>query len=445
MCVHAAKQSRSLQVPVLARVCQDELYAFLLPLLSLLNRSLDVRLLRTFLATTIAIVQHRHRNHALLLSELGGYLSSPEQAPAGTKRLDRLLRSPAWSAQLVSDWLWQRAVDTVSSCLAAGQQPFLIWDTSVLEKPETLACDDLCAVRSSKARRLMRIRPCFYNPPPTRPICVAGLHWLGLVVVSALHPPTLACLHWSTSRGEHACPTHELLDQLLTRCVAQWGRSVWHIWDRGFASRRWLQPVLEHNLRFVVRWKKGNHLLDRWGEKRLAWQHTRGKRSWSTRQVRDSHTRQVHTIGVLAVPVNVPSHARPLWMVVARSGKGREPWYLLTSEQICSADEAWTVVFAYARRWQIERVWRYSKSELGMESIRVRSWERREKLLMLATLVEAFLLSLLQERLKWLRTQVLRLGCHRTGKRNRECPAPLYRLRIALARLWLAVSEQSRL
>ena len=213
MCVHAAKQSRSLQVPVLARVCQDELYAFLLPLLSLLNRSLDVRLLRTFLATTIAIVQHRHRNHALLLSELGGYLSSPEQAPAGTKRLDRLLRSPAWSAQLVSDWLWQRAVDTVSSCLAAGQQPFLIWDTSVLEKPETLACDDLCAVRSSKARRLMRIRPCFYNPPPTRPICVAGLHWLSLVVVSALHPPTLACLHWSTSRGEHACPTHELLDQ----------------------------------------------------------------------------------------------------------------------------------------------------------------------------------------------------------------------------------------
>jgi hypothetical protein len=58
-------------------------------------------------------------------------------------------------------------------------------------------------------------------------------------------------------------------------------------------------------------------------------------------------------------------------------------------------EDAWAVVFAYGRRWQIECAWRYSKSELAMESPRVWTWERREKLLLMVTLVYAFLLSLL--------------------------------------------------
>jgi hypothetical protein len=37
----------------------------------------------------------------LLLSELGAYLSSPHHAPAGTKRLSRLLHAPGWSSHLI--------------------------------------------------------------------------------------------------------------------------------------------------------------------------------------------------------------------------------------------------------------------------------------------------------------------------------------------------------
>ena len=46
---------------------------------------------------------------------------------------------------------------------------------------------------------------------------------------------------------------------------------------------------------------------------------------------------------------------------------------------------------------------------------------------------------LLDPRLEGLVESVLRLGCHRTGKRSRETQAPLYRLRAAISRLWLAV------
>jgi hypothetical protein len=66
-----------------------------------------------------------------------------------------------------------------------------VWDGSVLEKPKTLQNDDLCAVRSSKARRLKRIRPGFFNPPGGRPICVPGLHWLGLLVLGRTGTPSL--------------------------------------------------------------------------------------------------------------------------------------------------------------------------------------------------------------------------------------------------------------
>ena len=43
----------------------------------------------------MVIVMHRHRNHGLLLSELGGYLMGAEQAPAGTKRISNLIHSSA--------------------------------------------------------------------------------------------------------------------------------------------------------------------------------------------------------------------------------------------------------------------------------------------------------------------------------------------------------------
>jgi hypothetical protein len=308
----------------------------------------------------------------------------------------------------------------------------------VLEKPETIKNDDLCAVRSSKARRMGRIRPGFFNPPGGRPICVPGLHWLGLLVLGRSGAPTVAAMQWWTKRGEHTSDQQTQLRQLLARSVAAWGRDVRHLWDREFASGAWLGVMLERNIRFVLRWKKRQKLLDTWGEARAAWEITRGKRSWEYRWLRDTHTGERHKVGVIALCVTHPTHPQPLWLVVARPGRHYEPWYLLTSDPIRTAVDAWGVVLAYARRWQIECAWRYSKSELAMESPRVWTWERREKLLLMVTLVYAFLLSLLASECEELRNWLLRAWCHRTGKRSRKVAAPLYRLRSALSRLWQA-------
>ena len=111
---------------------------------------------------------------------------------------------------------------------------------------------------------------------------------------------------------------------------------------------------------------------------------------------------------------------------------------------ITAVEQAFLVIRTYARRWQLEMAWRYTKSELAFRSPRLWSWHNRLKLLLIAALAYAFLLSLLAPLLDGLRLLLLRHWCRRTGKRCRDASTPLYRLRAALARLWSLFLKTSR-
>ena len=65
-------------------------------------------------------------------------------------------------------------------------------------------------------------------------------------------------------------------------------------------------------------------------------------------------------------------------------------------------------------------------------------WENRLKLLLMASLIYTFLISLLTPPLAPLVREILRQWCHRTGKRHRQVTIPLSRLRSALHSLWLS-------
>jgi DDE family transposase len=417
-----------------------ELAAFLQPLLIQLDTQMDRRLVATFARTIQAILCFRNRPHGLLLSELGAYLLSPEHAAAGTKRLSNLLRSSKWSASASEEFLWTGATTHLEELEDQGNEALVLWDESVLEKPESSANPDLGPVRSSKAYRLTRIKPGFYNPPG-RPIFVPGFQWIGLVLAGMTGTPRVAALQWWTTRGERTSDKRTEERVLLQRCLDSWGRRVCHVFDRGFAGRPWLALLGETQVRFVLRWPARNKLADVAGTLRPAWQLVRGKHAWDHRLLWDARHHCARKTGILAVPVLYQGQSFVL--VVARRGAGQQPWYLLTNEPVAEIEELWQIVLRYARRWQLEMVWRYGKSELGMESVRVWTWERRKKLLLLAALAYAFLVSLLDPDYDLIRTWLLEHWCHRTGKRSRETPTPLYRLRSALSRLWLAYPSRS--
>lgn len=419
---------------------RTRLTQFVRPVMSRLAQQLDIRLVQTARDLVQVILTHRHRAMGLLLSELGSYLLGPAHAPAGTKRISTLIHAKHWSADDINAALWKQASARVQTLTEEGHAVLAAWDGSVWEKPESQASQDWCPVRSAKARRLARRRKGISLPHKGPPILVPGLHWDGIVVLGMDGAPTLAHMEWWTTRGEHATSQREVEQRLLDRCAADWGAQVLHVWDRGYAGSPWVQAALTAKLRFVVRWKKGNKLLDNWGEARKAWEIARGKRAQGYRHLRDPRTKQLLKVGIVVIPVTLLDHAQPLTLVVARLGKGREPWYLLTNEPIRTLADAWAVVLAYARRWQIEEVWRASKSELAFESPRVYDWEVRRKLLLVACLAYAFLLHLLSSSFDELRAYLLRNWCHRTGRRYQSVAAPFYRLRSALSRLWQAAA-----
>lgn len=415
---------------------ERQLVKLLWPILASLNQRLDRRLVNTFLGLVMAIIVHRHRNNGLLLSELGGYLLGAEHGRAGTKRISNLVHSEKWSVGLVEDFFWKQGTKRVEELWEQGERPLVIWDESVLEKPESLQAEGLCAVRSSKAVRLKRIKPGFFNPPGGRPIFVPGFHWLKILVVGHKGSPTLAHMRWWTTRGEQRSQKRTEERSVLGHIDWVWGKEVLHIWDRGFAGNPWLTQAFLHGARFVLRWPKNYQLLDEQEQLRKPGEISKGKRSWEHRLLWDAHRRCPRKTGIIAFPVIDPVHHQPLWLVIARR-KGQSPWYLLTSEPAHAPELAWQIVLAYARRWQVEMAIRYNKCELAFESPRLLKWQSRHKLLLIAGLAYAFLLSLLAPAPTTLCAWLLRTFCHRTGKRSRETPAPLYRLRIALSFLWL--------
>ena len=84
---------------------------------------------------------------------------------------------------------------------------------------------------------------------------------------------------------------------------------------------------------------------------------------------------------------------------------------------------------------------RFTKSEMAFESPRLLAWQARLKFLLIASLAYAFLLSLLPN--TDFLFQLLSAFCHRTGKWSQDVLAPLYRLRLALSRLWLTFRPHS--
>jgi hypothetical protein len=451
-------------------------FEFLRPLLRDLDERLDVRLVRTLADSVVAIVRHRNRALALLLSELGSVIAGPKHAPAGTKRIANLIHSDGWRAEEIEDYLLRegsRVVEAEAARVDEGRA-LCILDGSVLEKPESASLEGLSPVRSARARRIARPRPKlgrgYYRGKPGGPVVVPGFEWTSALVTGWAEreehrPVALGAWHWYAKpredlEGESGVVRErgvEAARRVLERVSTAWGRErLLHVWDRGLSGAAFLGEALDEGLAFVVRWKKGNRLrpaeapsvedktASPYRQEQdgvLAWKLTRMK-NWGTRKLANPRKpSEPITVGFAAREVRLLHRDEVLYLVVARIGKGTkrrrggsEPWRLLTNLPVRTAEEAWRIVLAYGARWAVEQELRFGKSELGIESVRVRRWEPRSKLLAIASLAYAFLVRLLGDGTAAVIPAVLRWA-HRTGRQANGAYRSLYRLRAALANL----------
>ena len=455
-------------------------FTFLHPFLKKLDSHVDVRLVRTLANLVPAILKRHDRSQALLLSQLGDDLEREGHGPAGTKRIDNLLKTADWQAQEIANELIERAKELVTqeASVVPEKRALCILDGSVEEKPESSQLEGLAPINSAKARRLRRPRPHlgkgYYRGPLGGPTVVPGFTWLGILVTgwaerTAKRPVTLAASSFYR-RVAQSDPRHEdvageiptvdagtAARKLIGDVVGVVGvDSLLFVGDREFGTTPWATFLGALHLPFVVRWKKGNHLRpedapsvddplaspsQRHDEGRPAWKLTQNLLFRQKRTIfNPRNPKQPLPVTFGVIPVRLVNHDAPLWLVYVQVGKGGrrrkdgEPWRLVTNLPLKTQEEVWRVVVAYAARWQIEQAIRVNKSELRVESVRVRAWERRAKLLAIVSLAYAFLVRLLGDATSPLVHRLL-LIIHRTGRQANEAWRPIYRLLQALAKL----------
>jgi hypothetical protein len=331
-----------------SQLWSKQLETYLAPYIERLDAYLDRRVVGNLTATVAAIVQTRTE---LTTSELGSVICGPEHAEAGTQRLQRALHHKGWESKEIEEVLWEQAEKRCSQLEEQGETPMCIWDRSVLEKSESARLEGLGRVRSSRVKRMARRGIRVFNRPAGLPVSVPGFEWESLLLIGKDGRPQGVAMRWWTREKGVEGQQREQQRVLLSQVRERLGRRVLHVFDRGYGNGPWLWFLWQMRLRFLVRWKKGNKLIDAQGQERKAWEIARGKRPWGEAKLLwDTHFHVSRSTRVLAIPVRHPQYQGQLWLVVVRQGKGREPWYLLTNEPVETAEQAWQMAFTYVRR-----------------------------------------------------------------------------------------------
>jgi hypothetical protein len=416
---------------------------FLQPFTNYLTTLMDVRLVRTFHDAFVGILSHRDRANCLLLSELGGYIAGFLKATSGTKRLSNLFRSERWTEKDIEEVRLKRTKEQVSIWQKEGRRVLGFIDDSRLEKPESWFSEGLCAVYSSKAQRLTRIKRGYYRPPIKR-ICVPGYEWTALMIGGLSLIPMLGIMKWWTTRGEHKDSQDNVLYKLLKQIKSVFDSTLTLVLDRGFANLPTLEKLFKCQQSFIIRWKGANLLTttveagnpDSFGKgiAKNTWRICFGKKGFDKRAFWDKERKMTHKLEIIYAPVCHPEYPdKPLNLIVVRQKtiKGQQPMYLLTDCIIDSVGIAWELFRSYIQRWDIEQAFRFNKSELGIQSLRLRDFEDKLKMLALVTLIYEFLLQLWRN---WHTAAfcIINKWCHRTDKRLQLSRLPLYRLRLAI-------------
>lgn len=412
---------------------------------SVLLALIDKRLVQTFFDTFISIILHRNKDKGLLLSELGQYICGSAHAPAGTKRISNLFRCKYWKSEDLEKEQLQRSVAFAKQSHKEGHRVLACWDDSMIEKHESWFSEGLCAVRSSRAKRLTRIKPGYYKQP-TSPICVPGYEWSGLMLAGLSLIPMVAMMQFWTTKGKHKECRSNIFYRMLKTVVAEFGSLLTHVFDRGYASEATIEKMFRFAQQFILRWNGRNLLRDAKGEIKHTWRIGMGKKAMDKRVVWDKERKQYTKIEIYYEKVEHPELIEQypdnqLFLIIIRNKSIRHqpPMYLLSNLDVDTIGIAWEVFFSYLRRWDIEQAFRFNKSELGIQSIRLWEWENRKKMMMLVILVYDFLLRFFRnwENIAW---ACINQWMKRTGKRLTKTRQPLYRLRnalhIALTKVW---------
>lgn len=224
-----------------SQVMAQRLSAFLALLLRVLDSPVDVRLVRTFAATVVNLVRQRNPAISLLLAELGELLLEGARAPAGVKRVRRLLPSPNGQPEEIDTSLADQASAAIARVEARGAVAFGVLYGSGVEKQAAKQLEGLTKIRSALARRWPRASG---GPPPPIPTIVPGFGWVAVVVTGLTGRLTVTRRHWFSPTAPDAQRPSEAERDTGLPFLLLWAHRVIWLVDRGLGSAAFLGEAL---------------------------------------------------------------------------------------------------------------------------------------------------------------------------------------------------------
>jgi len=181
---------------------------------------------------------------------------------------------------------------------------------------------------------------------------------------------------WSSKAPDFISENEQLLQIISTIAIATNKRGIYVI-DRGGDRNKLYNPLLDMNLRFLIRLVGTRHLVYR-GRKRLA--RTLAENcpmSYADSVLKEHHGQQKrYRIEYGMRPVKLPGRKAQLYLVVIK-GFGAEPIMLLTNVEVKKTRKGlWDILEAYTARWMVEEIIRFIKQSYRLENMRLLHYQR---------------------------------------------------------------------
>ena len=371
--------SSALTAPEARQPLTDQFAAFLSPALAQLRMAMDPRLVASVRDALVAILVHPRPNQALMLTTFAEQSAHRPRLIHTVKRFYRLLHHASFPATTLRDWLrarhtqdWDPTVDEL-----------VLVDGSELLKPYGTRMQYLTRVPNPLAK-------------PGGPKTLPG-YWLLAAVRTTLDKGMAQLLDWQlwSTRQPGFRSQNRIEEQFLDRLLARIGAHAVLVMDRGLCRFALLGRLVAQQARFVVRLSiQRDFLVDDEGMVHLALLAYRLPLAYQ-RVVYDPVQKQDVLARYGFRRVRRPEIPGELTLVVQWLADLDEPWLLLTNEPVHGEADAWRIVRIYWRRMEVEQTFRFLKSEVGLDSFRVREFAAIERMVALGMVIYAFLIGLL--------------------------------------------------
>lgn len=231
---------------------------------------------------------------------------------------------------------------------------------------------------------------------------IAEGYWLAKAVAADIEHKKVIPLYLEaySQEAKGFLSENDQLFRVIDTVGATLGNKGIYAIDRGKLYEKFLEKGKEK--RFVIRLTKQRDLIHKGRRKNCCLLATQLPCPYQTVIIKyEDGQEEKTTVSYNALPVKLPAHEHPLFLVVVK-GFGKVPMMLLTSclVNIKSKESIWRIVEIYLTRWKCDESFRYIKQCYNLEDIRVRHYTSIRNIVVLILAVAYFAAVYLGDNLK---------------------------------------------